>query len=164
MVRFLSAVKRIHQSVRTVPCGPSAFLTSRLRGQRDLRGGPLFAWFPRMARRFALGRVARNPATQPSDHNDERIAVQRAEACAPRRRTPAVTPKIVPMTYKHLFFLLLVLLQLPAAATTVAPPSIAVPDSGWHLWLDRDARWRDEPAYLPGDVSVDQIPARPPTG
>ena len=32
-----------------------------------------------------------------------------------------------------------------AAPDPAAPAAIVVPDSGWRLWLDRAAAWRDEP-------------------
>jgi hypothetical protein len=42
--------------------------------------------------------------------------------------------------------------------------TLAVPDSGWHLWLDRDAPWRDDTIYLPEDVNLAALPVNPPSG
>jgi hypothetical protein len=41
--------------------------------------------------------------------------------------------------------------------------TLAIPDTGWNVWLDKDAKWQDEPAYLPGDDPLSAIAARPPT-
>jgi hypothetical protein len=37
-------------------------------------------------------------------------------------------------------------------------------DTGWRLWLDRQAAWRDDPIYLPEDVDLKKLPVNPPTG
>ncbi len=44
------------------------------------------------------------------------------------------------------------------------PDAIAVPDTGWRLWLDRDAPWADDAVHLPGDVEPAALPVRPPSG
>lgn len=36
--------------------------------------------------------------------------------------------------------------------------------SGWRLWLDRDAKWKDDPLFLPGEVNLKRLPFNPPTG
>jgi hypothetical protein len=52
-----------------------------------------------------------------------------------------------------------------ATATSTAPtPSIDIPDTGWHLWLDRKAGWRQEPAFLPEDVDLSKLQPHSPTG
>jgi beta-galactosidase len=40
---------------------------------------------------------------------------------------------------------------------------IAVPDSGWHLWLDHAARWETDSIFLPADVNLETLPVNPPT-
>ena len=53
----------------------------------------------------------------------------------------------------------------PAAAKPAATPDrIAIPDEGWHLWIDRDAPWRDDAIYLPEEVPLALLPVNPPTG
>lgn len=39
-----------------------------------------------------------------------------------------------------------------------------VPDTSWRLWRDIDAPWKDDRIFLPGEVKLDELPARPPTG
>jgi beta-galactosidase len=41
---------------------------------------------------------------------------------------------------------------------------IAIPDNGWHLWLDRAAPWRDDAIFLPEDANLATLPVNPPTG
>jgi len=60
---------------------------------------------------------------------------------------------------------------LSASAATVTPgtpgnnpPEMALPDTGWHLWLDPKADWRQEPAFLPEDVDLAKLAPHPPTG
>lgn len=36
--------------------------------------------------------------------------------------------------------------------------------AGWRLWPDRGAEWKDDPLYLPGEVKLDGMAIRPPTG
>ena len=39
-----------------------------------------------------------------------------------------------------------------------------ISNSGWRLWPDRDAAWKDDTLYLPTEVKLDQMPVNPPTG
>jgi beta-galactosidase len=41
---------------------------------------------------------------------------------------------------------------------------VPVPDEGWSLWLDRDAKWENDEIYLPDQVVLSKLPAHPPTG
>jgi len=36
--------------------------------------------------------------------------------------------------------------------------------SGWRLWPDRAAAWKDDTLYLPAEVKLNQMPINPPTG
>lgn len=36
--------------------------------------------------------------------------------------------------------------------------------SGWRLWPDRDATWKNDTLYLPSEVNLGQMPVNPPTG
>ncbi|MDQ3815963.1 MAG: malectin domain-containing carbohydrate-binding protein [Armatimonadota bacterium] len=62
------------------------------------------------------------------------------------------------------------LLLIVAAAATIFPAAQAAPaptsnlDSGWRLWLDRDAKWRDDTLYLPDEVNLLKLPVNPPSG
>ena len=40
---------------------------------------------------------------------------------------------------------------------------LAVPDSGWHLWLDRSADWQNDSIFLPADVDLNTVAVHPPT-
>jgi hypothetical protein len=39
-----------------------------------------------------------------------------------------------------------------------------ISESGWRLWPDKDALWKDDTLYLPSEVQLDKIPVNPPTG
>jgi hypothetical protein len=41
---------------------------------------------------------------------------------------------------------------------------IAIPDTGWNLWIDRTAQWKDDDIFLPDDVNLKKLPVNPPTG
>jgi hypothetical protein len=41
--------------------------------------------------------------------------------------------------------------------------SVVIPDTGWSVWLDKGAKWKDEAIYFPGEASIAAIQARPPT-
>jgi hypothetical protein len=58
-----------------------------------------------------------------------------------------------------------------AAATSLTPavgvaaePSLAIPDDGWRLWIDRDAAWKDDVIHLPDAFELAKLPVNPPTG
>jgi beta-galactosidase len=36
--------------------------------------------------------------------------------------------------------------------------------SGWRLWPDQQASWKNDALYLPSEVNLDQMPVNPPTG
>ncbi len=57
--------------------------------------------------------------------------------------------------------LLALLLLSPAIAASQV--TIAVPDSGWHLWLDRSAQWDTDTIFLPANADLNSLPVRPPT-
>jgi hypothetical protein len=48
-----------------------------------------------------------------------------------------------------------------AAAPDVA---IAIPDTGWKLWVDEKAAWRDDAIHLPGEFDLKALPVNAPTG
>ena len=39
----------------------------------------------------------------------------------------------------------------------------AIPDDGWRLLVDPEAKWEDDPLYLPADVDLAALPVRPPS-
>ncbi|MCW3847390.1 twin-arginine translocation signal domain-containing protein [Sphingomonas sp. LB-2] len=49
-------------------------------------------------------------------------------------------------------------------STHAAPVLADLPDTGWMLWLDRDAAWRDDAIHLPSQVNLHALPLNPPTG
>jgi len=40
----------------------------------------------------------------------------------------------------------------------------AIPDTGWRLWPDQKAEWKNDTIYLPEDVHLANLPVNPPTG
>ena len=56
----------------------------------------------------------------------------------------------------------LVLPSSVASSSFVA--GVELPDTGWRLWPDTQAQWRQDQTYLPGDVHLDRMPVQPPTG
>jgi hypothetical protein len=59
--------------------------------------------------------------------------------------------------------LLAIAIFLQSAMAIAETQTIAIPDTGWKIWLDKEAKWKDEPIYFPGDTPIAAIPARPPT-
>jgi hypothetical protein len=53
---------------------------------------------------------------------------------------------------------------LTPAVGLAAEPSLAIPDDGWSLWIDRDAAWKDDVIHLPGTFELAKLPVNPPTG
>jgi hypothetical protein len=49
------------------------------------------------------------------------------------------------------------------AQAVAASGAIAIPDSGWRLWLDAKAEWKNDVIYLPEDVVLERLPANEPT-
>ncbi len=45
-----------------------------------------------------------------------------------------------------------------------AQESIPIADIGWRLWLDREADWKNDALFLPGQDAVDGLPVNIPTG
>ena len=41
---------------------------------------------------------------------------------------------------------------------------VDIPDTGWRLWLDRDAHWKDDDLFLPSEVQLATLPVNLPTG
>ena len=60
------------------------------------------------------------------------------------------------------FFLGLVLLHF-AGVVLADTETLPIPDDGWNLWLDKEAKWQDEPVYFPGETPLNAIAIRPPT-
>jgi len=67
----------------------------------------------------------------------------------------------------------LVAARLPLAAQNAAATHnagntdanvIAIPDTGWRLWPDQKAEWKNDTVYLPEDVHLASLPVNPPTG
>lgn len=49
-------------------------------------------------------------------------------------------------------------------ASAMAQTNLSIPDSGWRLWLDREAAWENDSLYLPGELDLSKLPLNPPTG
>ncbi len=52
----------------------------------------------------------------------------------------------------------------PAKDVLAPLNGVAVPDEGWTLLVDREAKWQDDAIFLPEDVRLGELPAHPPTG
>ena len=50
------------------------------------------------------------------------------------------------------------------AATHRDPDNLAIPDTGWRLWPDQTAEWKNDSIYLPEDVQLASLPVNAPTG
>ncbi len=53
------------------------------------------------------------------------------------------------------------------ALTAVSGSLVSAEDistSGWRLWPDREALWKDDTLYLPSEVRLGEMPVNPPTG
>ena len=48
--------------------------------------------------------------------------------------------------------------------TAFSQLTIPIPDTGWRLWLDRDASWAQDSIYLPEEVVLQTLPQNLPTG
>lgn len=54
---------------------------------------------------------------------------------------------------------------LPATALAVEGGNrLSLPDEGWRLWLDREARFEEDRIHLPSQVDLAVLPVNPPTG
>ncbi|MEZ0243719.1 MAG: sugar-binding domain-containing protein [Sphingomonas sp.] len=49
-------------------------------------------------------------------------------------------------------------------STHAAPVLAEVPDTGWRLWIDRDAAYLTDRIFLPSQVNLATLPLNPPTG
>lgn len=56
------------------------------------------------------------------------------------------------------------LAAFPAVADAADVNGIALSDTGWRLWVDEEAPWRDDTLYLPEDADLGALPVNPPTG
>lgn len=65
------------------------------------------------------------------------------------------------MNYRALIHALLI-----GALTTCFSPAQAedISASGWKLWPDQQATWKDDTLYLPSEVDLGKMPVNPPTG
>ena len=39
-----------------------------------------------------------------------------------------------------------------------------IPDTGWRMWVDEHAAWKEDAIFLPEDVKLGKLPVNPPTG
>lgn len=55
--------------------------------------------------------------------------------------------------------------MLPRSASAAPVDNrLSLPDEGWRLWLDRDARFEDDRIFLPSQADLASLPVNPPTG
>jgi hypothetical protein len=55
--------------------------------------------------------------------------------------------------------------ESPASAPAPHDADIfAIPDTGWRLWPDQHAEWKNDTIFLPDEVHLASLPANPPTG
>jgi beta-galactosidase len=63
----------------------------------------------------------------------------------------------------------LVVSRMPLSAQSQAaahhdPENLAIPDTGWRLWPDQTAEWKNDSIYLPEDVQLASLSVNAPTG
>ncbi len=51
-----------------------------------------------------------------------------------------------------------------AASTPFGPEGLALPDTGWRLWPDLKADWKQDKIHLPAELDLARLPVNPPTG
>lgn len=56
------------------------------------------------------------------------------------------------------------LAALPSLSQAQSQNGMAIPDSGWRLWLDEEAHWQDDILHLPDAVRLPSLPVSPPSG
>ena len=61
-------------------------------------------------------------------------------------------------------FRLFLILCASLNVSLFAQQTIDVSDSGWRLWLDKEAAWEKDSIFLPADVNLTTLPANAPTG
>ncbi|HVJ00649.1 MAG TPA: hypothetical protein VM662_00620, partial [Sphingomonas sp.] len=49
-------------------------------------------------------------------------------------------------------------------STHAAPVLGEIPDDGWRLWIDREAKYEQDRIFLPAEVDLAALPVNPPTG
>jgi len=65
------------------------------------------------------------------------------------------------MTYRALLF---TVLFGGFASFYSHTPAEDISGSGWKLWPDRQATWKDETLYFPSEIDLSKMPVNPPTG
>lgn len=58
-------------------------------------------------------------------------------------------------------------LALPGKSTMASEKlqsTLAIPDDGWRLWPDTEARWENDELFLPDELKLASLPDHPPTG
>lgn len=69
------------------------------------------------------------------------------------------------MKTKVLTVLVFLLAYVGAAWADVGRYTQSLDGGGWHLWFDKEAQWRNDRLYLPGEVTdLSKLPVNPPTG
>ncbi len=73
--------------------------------------------------------------------------------------------------FLHASAVALVASRIPLAAESPASASaphdadtFAIPDTGWRLWPDQHAEWKNDTIFLPDEVHLASLPVNPPTG
>ena len=65
---------------------------------------------------------------------------------------------------KTLILLFAVFGSVSMAIASHAKQALVVPDTGWRIWLDTQAKWQDDALFLPSEVDLAKLPVNPPTG
>lgn len=56
------------------------------------------------------------------------------------------------------------LMTLPVVGMAQTKGSVDISSSGWRLWLDQKAAWKEDTLYLPSEVDLKKLPNNAPTG
>ena len=49
---------------------------------------------------------------------------------------------------------------LVLATSFAQAQGVDISRSGWRLWLDREAKWKDDPLFLPSEVKLSKLPVK----
>ncbi len=95
------------------------------------------------------------------NHNEPKIKEIRRARCA--REDLHMTFRL-PLPYLAMLLCASLCPTLTAQEALPGRDTIEVPDTGWKLWPDTAAKWKEDTLYLPSEVELARLPVNAPTG